>query len=183
MSQDKDKHGAQLIQRLREGDESALNDLMDKYQEQFRRYIFTNYPRLSNDAEDIVQDTFIKVLEDPYQIEQPERFSGWGYRVIKNRCIDLAKKKSPQLLDSIEDTDDPHGEAVHVSTHTDEKHRDVFIHKKWTFFDSIKRLPIRHQTVLDYLNSGKSFPTSRSLNKWKNRPILSELGSSAAKKN
>lgn len=91
-----------------------------------------------------MQDTFIKVLKDPYQIK---RFSSWGYRVIRNRCIDLAKKKSPQLLDSIEVADDPHGEGVHVSTHINEKHRDI-IHKKWTFFDSIKRLPIRHQTAL-----------------------------------
>ena len=43
MLQDKDKHDAQLIQRLREGDKSALNDLMDKYQEQFRKYICTNW--------------------------------------------------------------------------------------------------------------------------------------------
>ena len=150
MSQDNDKHDAQLIQRLREGDESALNDLMNKYQEQFRRYIFTNYPRWLNEAEDIVQETFVKVWNNPYQIKKQESFRSWGYRVIQNHCIDLAKKKSPQLLDSIEDTDDPHGEGVHVSTHINEKHRDVFLLKKRVFFGLIKRLPIMHQIVWMY---------------------------------
>lgn len=142
MSQDNAQHDAQLIQRLRDGDMSALHDLMCKYQKRFEEYIRHDFRDFSSDAEDIVQETFIKVFKNPGQIKQSESFSSWGYRVITNHCIDLYRKKSKQSPE----------EYVSTLTNEDkdeaEKNREELVHQKWLFFDSIKELPIKHQTVL-----------------------------------
>ncbi len=142
MSQDNAQHDAQLIQRLRDGDMSALHDLMCKYQKPFEEYIRHKFPDLSNDAEDIVQETFIKVLDNLYEIEDPRAFRSWGYRVTRNHCIDLIRKKSTQSPE----------EYVRTLTNEDkdeaEKKREERVHEKRLFFDWIKELPINHQTAL-----------------------------------
>lgn len=148
MSQDNTESGAQdaqLVQRLRDGDKSALNDLMRKYQEPFRRYIRQKFPGLEEEAEDIVQDFFLlKVIDKSQQIEQPDRFSSWSYTAIDRLCIDRIRKKSSQPLDSIEDI-----EESDMQLHTpNEEYRDGLVHKRWLFLDSIKKLPIAYQTVL-----------------------------------
>ena len=142
MSQNDAQHDVQLIQRLRDGDMSALHDLMCKYQKPFEEYIRHNFRDFSSDTEDIVQETFIKVFENPGRIKQSESFSSWAYRVITNHCIDLYRKKSTQSPEEYVST------LINEDKDETEKYHEELVHQKWLFFDSIKELPIKHQTVL-----------------------------------
>ncbi len=153
MSQDNAKYDAQLVQRLRDGDTSALNDLMREHQVPFRNFIYKKYPQLKADAEDIVQEVFVKVLEKPHQIKQPESFISWGCKVITNHCIELWEKKSRESpLDSIKGVDKIVDETISTPNGTSD---DGSVRAKR--HGSIKKLPPRDQTVLIDRLKGDSY--------------------------
>jgi RNA polymerase sigma factor (sigma-70 family) len=67
---------ADLLKRCRKGDQTAWNELVDRYQ----RLIFA-IPRragLSDEqAEDVFQDVFVTLFEKLDEIEQPDRIRSW----------------------------------------------------------------------------------------------------------
>jgi len=71
-----EKSDAELIKQCQRGDESAWNELVERYQ----RLIFT-IPRragLSEDqAADILQEVFLTLFEKLDDIEQPEKIRSW----------------------------------------------------------------------------------------------------------
>lgn len=44
-------------------------------------------------AEDIVQDSFLKVVRNKDQYDQSMKFSAWFYSILKNTCIDAARQR------------------------------------------------------------------------------------------
>ena len=96
----------ELIRRLRNRDLSAHNVLMNKYREYWVNYVRNKHSSLSNDAEDIVQEAFIVLLNKPDRIEHPEILGHWLFRIINNLCINQYRKKSPQLVDSTIESSD-----------------------------------------------------------------------------
>ena len=60
------------------------------------------------DSEDIVQETFIRVYLNLNQFDESQKFSTWIYRIGKNVCIDLLRKKRPvtSLDAELSDSDD-----------------------------------------------------------------------------
>lgn len=64
-----------------------------------------------SDAEDVVQDCFIKLWNAPEKFNpEKARFGTWFYRVVMNRCLDGKRKKSPlPLPDNFDQVDDGPG--------------------------------------------------------------------------
>lgn len=89
-----------LIKLSRSGDRNAFAELVSLYQEKIQRLA---YRMLNNkvDTEDIVQETFIRVYLNLNRFDESQNFSTWIYRIGKNLCIDLLrKKKSVYSLDA-----------------------------------------------------------------------------------
>ena len=76
----------QLIKGCIQEDESCQREL-------FRRYagkmlgVCQRYARNTADAEDIVQDAFIKVFEKIYQFKSEGSFEGWIRRIVVNTAL------------------------------------------------------------------------------------------------
>ncbi len=51
------------------------------------------------DAEDAVQEAFIKAFEKLYQFEAEVTFGAWLKRIVVNTCIDVLKSKKHQLVE------------------------------------------------------------------------------------
>ena len=66
------------------------------------------------DAEDVAQDVFLRLYQNPPHLAPEGKLSTWLYRVTANRCIDLLRSKPRQEAVSIEGT--PHGEEEGVSS-------------------------------------------------------------------
>ncbi|UJF31982.1 RNA polymerase sigma factor SigW [Paenibacillus hexagrammi] len=84
----------QLIQLSRTGDRNAFVELVELYRSKIQRLAFRmlhNKP----DSEDIVQETFIRVYLNLNHYDESQSFSTWIYRIGKNVCIDLLRKKKP----------------------------------------------------------------------------------------
>ncbi|MCX6556002.1 MAG: sigma-70 family RNA polymerase sigma factor [Candidatus Aminicenantes bacterium] len=81
----------QLVSRIKSGDREACAELVGLYQKKIFVFAYGFFPN-REDALEIVQETFMRILAkiDGYQPQQS--FSGWVYRLTHNICIDTYRK-------------------------------------------------------------------------------------------
>lgn len=84
-----------LVGRLRSGQADAGQLLDQLYRERLTRFCL-GYVGTRDEAEDIVQDAFYKVL---CSSEVPDNFRAWIYEICRNRCIDRLRAKNRRLGD------------------------------------------------------------------------------------
>jgi RNA polymerase sigma-70 factor (ECF subfamily) len=90
---------------LRRRDPDLLDRLIEQYQHRLLRYLVY----LSGNrelAEDLFQETWIRVLERGHQYDGRREFSTWLYAVARNLTIDYLRKKSPVSLDGLMENED-----------------------------------------------------------------------------
>ena len=100
-----------LLAYVADGDRRAFAILMDRHIDRaasLARRVLNN----RSDAEDVVQDAFLKVWQKAGQW-QPGRaqFSTWLYRVVVNRCLDLKRKPVNAALDNVAEQSDDRPDA------------------------------------------------------------------------
>lgn len=85
-------HSQQLVARAREGEEAAFRALVQEHSRAVygRAYQLTGDP---HDAEDVVQETFLKVFRNLDGFDGRSRFETWLYRVATNAAMDLMRKR------------------------------------------------------------------------------------------
>ena len=93
----------QLIQRSLTGDENAFAQLVKKYQKQVHALAWRKVGDFHT-AEEITQDTFLRVYKNLSTLKDPHRFTGWLYRIAARQCHAWLRKKRMQTQ-SLEDTD------------------------------------------------------------------------------
>jgi RNA polymerase sigma-70 factor (ECF subfamily) len=89
-----------IARGLRRRDPDLLDRLIEHYQHRLLRYLVY----LSGNrelAEDLFQETWIRVLERGHQYDGTHEFSTWLYAVARNLTIDCLRKKSPLSLDGL----------------------------------------------------------------------------------
>ena len=93
----------ELIQESLTGDENAFATLVRKYQRQVHALAWRKVGDF-HIAEEITQDTFLKVYEKLATLKDPNRFVGWLYRIAARQCHAWLRKSRLQTQ-SLEDTD------------------------------------------------------------------------------
>jgi len=74
------------LQKAREGNITALNNLLDKHKD-LAFCIANKYVKNEADAEDIVQEAFIKVFLNIRQFKSESSFSTWLYKIIYHESL------------------------------------------------------------------------------------------------
>src|SRR5919106_1671750 len=76
---------AVLVSRVLEGNLSAYATLMARYRADLGRYA---YHMLGDrlDAEEALQDAFLRAYRSLATCAQPERFGSWLFAIVVNRC-------------------------------------------------------------------------------------------------
>jgi RNA polymerase sigma-70 factor (ECF subfamily) len=89
-----------IARGLRRRDPDLLDRLIEQYQHRLLRYLIslTGNREL---AEDLFQETWIRVLERGHQYDGKHEFNTWLYAVARNLTIDYLRKKSPVSLDAM----------------------------------------------------------------------------------
>jgi RNA polymerase sigma-70 factor, ECF subfamily len=84
---------AELVERLRAGDSEAFGTLVQRH---MRRAFAIAYRLLGHreDAEDLVQDAFMTVLEKIDTFEAGREFAPWFNRIVVNRGLNARKARS-----------------------------------------------------------------------------------------
>lgn len=76
---------AALVARTLDGDLGAFATLMSRYRDALGRYAF-HMLGSREDAEEAVQDSFLRAHRALRDCRQPERFGAWLFTILVNRC-------------------------------------------------------------------------------------------------
>ncbi|HEX8814467.1 MAG TPA: sigma-70 family RNA polymerase sigma factor [Terriglobales bacterium] len=94
-----------IARGLRRRDPDLLDRLIEQYQHRLLRYLIYLVGNREL-AEDLFQETWIRVLERGHQYDGKREFSTWLYAVARNLTIDYLRKKSPVSLDGLMEDED-----------------------------------------------------------------------------
>ncbi len=101
-----------IARGLRRRDPDLLDRLIEQYQHRLLRYL-VHLVGNRELAEDLFQETWVRVLERGHQYDGKHEFSLWLFAVARNLTIDYLRKKSPVSLDGLmEDKDQAPPELV-----------------------------------------------------------------------
>jgi RNA polymerase sigma-70 factor (ECF subfamily) len=150
---------SEIIRRCLAGDERAYRELVQRYQRQVYS-IAMRMVRRSEDAEDLTQETFVRMFRalDRYDINRP--FAAWLFTIASRLCIDHLRRRRIQPIslsqhdaegneDWTIEVEDPGLKPDEVTSHAEEEGRTR---------DLIDSLPehyrivvlLRHQQDLSY---------------------------------
>ncbi|MYC76601.1 sigma-70 family RNA polymerase sigma factor [Candidatus Poribacteria bacterium] len=84
-----------LIQCILAGDENAFENLIKKYQKQVHALAFRKVGNFQT-AEDITQETFLRVYQKLATLNDPAKFPVWLYAIVNHLCIAWHRKNRLQ---------------------------------------------------------------------------------------
>ncbi len=88
----------ELIARFQNGDEYAFEEIVHRYKDRLLNFVFRFLGQI-DEAEDIVQDTFLKVYKNRDAYENIARFSTWIYTIAGNLAkTELRKRKRRRVF-------------------------------------------------------------------------------------
>ena len=89
-----------IARGLRHRDPELLDTLIERFQFRLFRYLlFLTGSRET--AEDLFQETWIRVLERGHQYDGRSRFDTWLFTIARHLAIDLLRRKQPQSLEEL----------------------------------------------------------------------------------
>jgi RNA polymerase sigma-70 factor (ECF subfamily) len=95
-----------LIRTAQQGDERAFEELVRLYDQNVLR-LALNLLRSPEDANDIYQETFLRVFKNLQTFRFDCSFSTWLYRIATNLCLDaLRKRRVRREEDTVVETGD-----------------------------------------------------------------------------
>jgi RNA polymerase sigma-70 factor (ECF subfamily) len=82
----------QLAQDLLNGSPGAFDSFVNAYNSKIFRYTYAMC-RQREDAEEVSQETLLKVFQNLDTLQDPERLKPWIFRIAKNACL-MKRRKS-----------------------------------------------------------------------------------------
>lgn len=91
--------------RFQRGDVSAFSDLVARHKTPLYNFVL-RHVRSSAAADDILQDVFLRVIQNSADFKHEARFSTWIYTIARNLCVDHLRKMSVRNHDSLDQSSD-----------------------------------------------------------------------------
>jgi RNA polymerase sigma factor (sigma-70 family) len=137
---------AQLVRRAADGDHWAWERLVDQYSRLI--WAMTRDFRLAeSDAADVVQATWLRLLEHIHRIEYPDRVGSWLATTARHECLrHLASRKRVVL---VQGDDDALSDAVSYQPDVDE--RLLADERAHAVRQALTRLPSHWQRLIELL--------------------------------
>ena len=89
-----------LILRFQEGDINAYNELVKRYKDRLFNFVL-RYFNNAEQAEDVVQDTLIKLYTHASYYKNIAKFSTWIFTIAKNNALTELRKNKRKQTDSL----------------------------------------------------------------------------------
>jgi len=100
---------AVLVEQCRRGDSEATERLILRYQNRIYNVILKMCAN-PDDAAELTQDTFVKVLENIDTFEGRSGFYTWTFRIAVNLTLNFCKRSGKIVFRSLDAEDDEHTE-------------------------------------------------------------------------
>lgn len=136
-----------LIEIIRKKDQERYSEIVGRYQKKLFVYI---YRLIGNreEAEDLLQDVFVKAYRNLNSYDTSRKFSSWIYRIAHNESVNYIKRKSLKKFiswETIVSTKDK------LSVSSEEEGADkAWIRKEISkeVSEAINKLPFKYRQVL-----------------------------------
>ena len=94
----------QLVEVIRTKDEELFAELIRRYQQKLFYYVnrLINHP---DEAEDVVQNVFIKVYRNLNGYDARLKFSSWIYRIAHNEAVNWLRQNTKYIKESIDQSE------------------------------------------------------------------------------
>lgn len=86
-----------LMQRVREGDEDAFGAIVDRYKDPLVNYL-THLARSRDRAEEIAQDSFVRLYRNASKYRDSERLGPYLFRIATNLVVTQARREKRWTL-------------------------------------------------------------------------------------
>jgi RNA polymerase sigma-70 factor (ECF subfamily) len=83
----------ELARKMKRGDRAAFTEFASIFGRKVFEYSFLMCGQ-RDDAEEVAQDTLLKVFENLEQIREPEHIRAWVFKIAKNACS-MKRRKTP----------------------------------------------------------------------------------------
>ncbi|CAH0122662.1 RNA polymerase sigma factor FliA [Paenibacillus sp. CECT 9249] len=133
----------------RKGDQRAFAEIVDLFKD---KIFHLAYRMLNNrhEAEDVVQDTFLRVFKNLDRYDEHQKFSTWIYRIGTNLCIDRLRKRKPTYsLDAeMNDQEGIDGYSMIPSDDVTPESELIVSETQQLIRDAIDTLPAKYKSVM-----------------------------------
>src|SRR5215212_1639661 len=130
-----------LMQRVREGDDDAFGEIVDRYKDSLVNYL-THLVRSRERAEEVAQDAFVRLYRNASKYRERERLGPYLYRIATNLVVTEVRREKrwtlllPRLNASMRQSPPP----PDTTLITDEIQRQVTA--------ALDRLPVKYRAPL-----------------------------------
>lgn len=90
------REDAELIRGAQRGESDAFEALVKRYQRRAYR-VARNMVPTDEDAQDLVQEAFLRVFRNLERFNFQHEFQTWLFRIVTNLCIDYLRKRRPTV--------------------------------------------------------------------------------------
>ena len=127
---------AELVKKLKDPTQKdkAFSELLDVYQERLYWHIRKLVTTHEN-ADDVLQNTFIRVYKSIHKFEGKSSLHTWMYRIAYNESMRLLEKNNKKSFDNIDDISSSHLEVLFEDEYFDGNEIQRKLHK---IIDSFK---------------------------------------------
>jgi RNA polymerase sigma-70 factor (ECF subfamily) len=108
---------AEVMLRVKAGDQSAFDFLVQKYRRPLVSFMY-RMARNTAAAEDLAQEVFLRVYRSRQSYEASAKFTTWLYRIATNLAVNHARdtrKERPEVMVSLDEPDDDTGTTMDVA--------------------------------------------------------------------
>ncbi len=141
---------SQIVQRFLDGDRLAFGDLVDRYDSRLLNFVYRTIGDRER-AQDLVQETFVRVYRHLHRFDQTKKFSTWIYTIASNLAKNELRNRSRNPLVLFQ-TIKKNWEADHrplewedLKYKPDDLYRKRFLREKVE--DAVAQLPEHHRVV------------------------------------
>jgi RNA polymerase sigma-70 factor, ECF subfamily len=133
----------ELVERCRQGDETAFRELVDQYKNLVFALIARSVPNRSR-AEELSQDVFLKVHKGLPYFRGESKLSTWIYRIVINA---LSQERPELAAASLDEAHDGEDRPRHQPAADDRAFADLVVRDRLQ--KAIERLPIQYQVLIN----------------------------------
>jgi RNA polymerase sigma factor (sigma-70 family) len=129
----------QLVALFREGHDEAFRVIHDRYRQRLFAYTRQMLPGSRQDAEDALQDVFVRAYSGLRANDRELTLRAWLYRVAHNRCVDELRRPAPPAPELLDTLHAPSRDPVLEAERRDSLRRLV---------EDVRRLPDQQRSAL-----------------------------------
>ena len=141
--------------------EWGFSALMHKYQERLywhiRRMVYEH-----DDANDVIQNTFVKVFKSIHRFEGKSKLYTWLYRIATNEAITFLNRKNKKAMSSLDDEEVTIGDKLKADDYFDGDEIQIRLQKALSLLPEKQRIVfnMRYYEEMTYKDIAEVLETS-----------------------